>query len=207
MPCTILQWNMRHNVTWYEEATEVLLELGADPNVTDADGMSPLMCTVWGYHDIQRSDDSRVRCAKMCIDKGAFVNAQTIYGFAPILVASMWGCVPALELLVGAGADLSVTCEQNGMNALHCAAKEGRMDAARFLVNHGVDMQSECHQGTAEQTAVLSGRFALAEMLRVEALRRAKCEAFAMGHQERLGAGSRVCGLDQGVVRMVLEQL
>ena len=38
-------------------------------------------------------------------------------------------------------------------------------------------------------------------------MRRANCEAFAMGHQERLGAGSRVQWLDAGVLRMVLEQV
>jgi len=32
-----------------------------------------------------------------------------------------------------------------------------------------------------------------------------RCVAFAMGHHERLGGGSRVQGLDEGVVRMVLE--
>jgi len=32
-----------------------------------------------------------------------------------------------------------------------------------------------------------------------------KCVAFAMGHHERLGAGSRVHGLEPEVVRMVLE--
>ena len=47
-------------------------------------------------------------------------------------------------------------------------------------------------------------------MLKAEAERReavARCEAFAMGHQERLGAGSRVRWLDAGVVQMVLEQV
>jgi len=39
------------------------------------------------------------------------------------------------------------------------------------------------------------------------AVRRVKCEAFAMGHQERLGAGSRVRWLDAGVLLMVLEQV
>jgi len=38
-------------------------------------------------------------------------------------------------------------------------------------------------------------------------VRRANCEAFAMGHQERLGVGSRVQLLDAGVLRMVLEQV
>jgi len=44
------------------------------------------------------------------------------------------------------------------------------------------------------------------DAVRRETVRRARCEAFAMGHQERLGAGSRVRWLDAGVVRMVLEQ-
>jgi hypothetical protein len=45
-----------------------------------------------------------------------------------------------------------------------------------------------------------------AEILRrKEVLRRGKCEAFAMGLLERLGAGSRVRSLDPGVVRMVLD--
>ena len=46
-----------------------------------------------------------------------------------------------------------------------------------------------------------------AEAERREAVRRARCEAFAMGHQERLGAGSRVRWLDAGVVQMVLKQV
>jgi len=33
----------------------------------------------------------------------------------------------------------------------------------------------------------------------------ARCEAFAMGQQERLGAGSLVRGLEPAVVRMVLK--
>ena len=46
------------------------------------------------------------------------------------------------------------------------------------------------------------------ELLAKEAAaRRAKCEAFAMGHLERLGEGSRVRWLDAGVVRMVLKHL
>jgi hypothetical protein len=40
-----------------------------------------------------------------------------------------------------------------------------------------------------------------------EAERMAKCEAFAMGQLERLGAGSAVQGLEVGVVRMVLERV
>mmetsp|Transcript_2321 Transcript_2321/g.5497 ORF Transcript_2321/g.5497 Transcript_2321/m.5497 type:complete len:88 (-) Transcript_2321:54-317(-) len=44
-------------------------------------------------------------------------------------------------------------------------------------------------------------------ILTAEAVRRAKCEAFAMGQLDRLGAKSRVLALDAGVVRMVLEHV
>ena len=47
----------------------------------------------------------------------------------------------------------------------------------------------------------------LAAKLRIEEDRRAKCEAFAMGQQERLGAESWLQGLHSDVVRMVLEQV
>ena len=46
-----------------------------------------------------------------------------------------------------------------------------------------------------------------AEAERREAERRARCEAFALGHHERLGAGSRVSELEAEVVRMVIEFL
>ena len=40
-----------------------------------------------------------------------------------------------------------------------------------------------------------------------EAVRRAQCEAFAMGQSERLGAGSQVRWLEPEVMRMILEQV
>ena len=47
----------------------------------------------------------------------------------------------------------------------------------------------------------------IAAMLQAEPVRRAKREAFAMGLHQRLGAGSRARGLEEGVVRMVLEHV
>ena len=44
-------------------------------------------------------------------------------------------------------------------------------------------------------------------MLKAEAQRRARCEAFAMGQQERLGVGSWVQELEPGVVHMVLDHV
>ena len=60
---------------------------------------------------------------------------------------------------------------------------------------------------TPEDMATLQSHVEVAAMLKAEGLRRAQCVAFAMGQLERLGAGSRVRGLDEGVVRMVLEQV
>ena len=54
-------------------------------------------------------------------------------------------------------------------------------------------------------TAALLLTNKLVAMLKAEARRRTQWEAFAMGQQEWLGAGSRVRWLGVGVVRMVLE--
>lgn len=76
---------------------------------------------------------------------------------------------------------------------------------ARLL---GADIQSKWNRGRTPDASV--GGYLIrveAAMRKAEALRRAKREAFAMGQMERLGAGSWVRGLDDGVVRMILTQV
>ena len=82
-----------------------------------------------------------------------------------------------------------------------------------LLLANGADLQSKTNAGrTPEDAAIMRQNVQIAAMIRAEAarreaMRRAKCEAFAMGQLERLGAVSRVRALDPGVVRMVLDHL
>jgi hypothetical protein len=84
----------------------------------------------------------------------------------------------------------------------------------RLLLDKGADEQSRTHgltprhRGmTPRQLATNRQHVEVVNMLAYVGIRRAQCVAFAMGHHERLGAGSRVLALDAGVVRMVLEQV
>jgi len=78
----------------------------------------------------------------------------------------------------------------------------------RVLLKRGADIHSKSDDGrNPEDLASARSHLQIAAMLKVEAERRAKCEAFAMGLHERLGAGSRVQEIDEGVVRMVLAQV
>ncbi|KAJ1481458.1 hypothetical protein T484DRAFT_1954281 [Baffinella frigidus] len=70
-----------------------------------------------------------------------------------------------------------------------------RAETVKFLCVAGQRARRPLSQNTLEDT------------MRRKEVRRARYEAFAMGQLERLGAGSRVRGLDPGVVGMVLEQL
>jgi hypothetical protein len=74
----------------------------------------------------------------------------------------------------------------------------------RNLLDNGAGVESKCCYGrTPEDEATARSHLPTASMLKAEALRRAKCAAFAMGHQERLGAWSRVRGLDAEMLRML----
>ena len=60
---------------------------------------------------------------------------------------------------------------------------------------------------TSEDFATRNAHPQIVAMLTTEAVSRAKCLAFAMGHHARLGSGSRLRRLDPEVLRMMLEQV
>jgi hypothetical protein len=78
--------------------------------------------------------------------------------------------------------------------ALRIAVDCNQVDLALLLLQYGADIKS-VDWGVHPETLIAFD----SEMLRM-----AKCEAFAMGHHPRLGAGSRVLSLDPDVLRMVL---
>jgi hypothetical protein len=122
----------------------------------------------------------------------------------PLGAASWRGREGVVGLLLEAGADMSATDIYRWM-PLVCATRWGREAVVRLLLDRGGGQRwkdpSIVGLGRCDRISATSDRSD-------EALRRAKCLAFAMGQQERLGAGSsRVHELDEGVVRMVLEQV
>ena len=128
----------------------------------------------------------------------------------PLHVASAMGNDEVVLLLLEHGAEVSARNNKGG-TPLHYAARHGHSETLRFLLHTGADLQSRNNNGwTPEDLARVYSHPQVVAMLQAEALRReevlrTQCVAFAMGHHERLGVGSRVQWLDAGVLRMVLE--
>jgi len=146
----------------------------------------------------------------LLLEHGAELSA-TGGGATPLHFAARTPCEEIFLLLIENGADISAK-DINGARPIHwvAAAYQDRETekVVQLLLDRGADVLSESNAGyTAEYVATACGHHQTAATLKAEALRRAQCEAFAMGHGERRGAGSRVRCLDPGVVRMVLERV
>jgi ankyrin repeat protein len=95
-------------------AVQMLSNGGADPNVADKDGITPLMLAV--------TDVEKVR---MLLEQGASVDAETKLGRrALLLAAASAGNSDVLFELFKAGADLQYT-DRRGWTALSLAARTG----------------------------------------------------------------------------------
>ena len=70
---------------------------------------------------------------------GADVNLSH-YGTTPLHYATLQCTVPAVSLLLEAGADLNART-QEGKTPLHFAASGGFIGVTRLLLNHGADIE------------------------------------------------------------------
>jgi len=189
----------------HEEVVQVLLEHGADATSKNDRGSTPL-------HGVAHSYSGLLAILLLLLENGAEVSAKNNAGLTPLHAAALYGHGAVVRILLEHGAEVSSTTN-TGRTPLHFAALDGDETVARLLLHKGADLQSKTPDGrTAEDIATARSHPQIAAMIKAEAerreaVRRARREAFAMGHQERLGAGSRVRWLDAGVVRMVLEQV
>ena len=196
-----------------------LLDKGTDVEAKAEDGDSPLHRAAHGGHGA---------IVRMLLDAGARVDVRTNAQYSPLHLAPLHieachgdtplhlaaqGChVATVQLLLDNGAGVNVTTNF-GFTPLHRAlgpqwgqqAGLGRGDVVRLLLNRGAAPHARTRCGkTPWDLARACGHGQVAELLRA-AMRKAECEAFAMGHLQRLGARSLVQGLDAGVVRLILD--
>jgi hypothetical protein len=180
-----------------EEAALLLLEHRADVSAKDAQGGEPLLfASLLGHEPV----------VLLLLEHGAEVSVDDNFGKTPLHAASYQGHEAVVKLLIGKGAGVSVTAS-DGQTPLHYAAEQGHANVVRVLIDNGADLLSVTNLGETAYDIANGTHKEVAAMLKAETVRRAQCEAFAMGQQERLGAGSWVRWLDAGLVRMVLEQV
>jgi ankyrin repeat protein len=94
----------------------LLLEHGSDPNMKTNDGATALMAAAginWVVaQTYSRSDAEYLEAAKLCLEKGADVNAANSQGFTPMIGAANRGFDGMVRLLAEHGAKLDVKDKQ-----------------------------------------------------------------------------------------------
>jgi hypothetical protein len=186
---TALIWSLRMNLHHPEELLEALLALGADPNIPDDEGCTPIMiATSWAIDSAHSSVARQIRIVQTLLDNGAVASTQDNAGYAPLHIAARRGSTVLIQLLLNHGADVLAETDSG-----HTALRLG-MECSGALRDENVPAQ--------DLTAVL-------EMLRAEEEEMAKFVAVAMGLHERLGTESSLTSLaaEPSLLRMVLRPL
>ena len=124
------------------EAVSALVEAGADVKAQSrASGLTALH-VAW-------RDESVIR---LLLDRGADVNAKTLLGATPLLVASSAnGTEAVVSLLLEKGADPNAA-EARGVTPLIAAAGVGNTAAAKLLLEHGANANAYA-SGAGQKTA------------------------------------------------------
>jgi ankyrin repeat protein len=144
---------------------------------------------------------------RLLIEHQAEVSAQDIAGATALHCSAYFRHETVTRLLLEDGAEVSAKTN-NGWTALHFAARGGSEALTVLLLDKGADEQAQTNAGNTPKHFAEAGlHHQVGAILQAVGVRRAKCVAFAMGHHERVGVGSRVKELDQKVLRMVLERV
>ena len=111
---------------------KALLDEGADPNVHNEAGATPLM---WAVNDLAKT--------RLLLDRKANVNATSEAGRTPLMIAAgLAGGAPVVTLLIERGATVNVKAPGllGDMTPLAEAAYSGDAAVFRVLLDHGADV-------------------------------------------------------------------
>lgn len=139
------------------EKVAALLSMGADPNVVDAHGQTPLYIT---------AHTGDVRSARLLIAAGANIAGNTKNGTpSPLYEAAGSGNMEVAQFLISKAAKVNARHMVYGDTPLHRAAEEGHLDMVKFLLKNGAAVNARNHVGqTALHRAAMWGN---QEVLRV----------------------------------------
>jgi hypothetical protein len=150
-PLHAASWNGRL------DAVSLLVNLGADVNLTNEHGRTPLCEAYYGRH---------LEVMRLLLDHGAAVDVQ--YDDFGLLThdASYMGEAEAIRLLLQYNADVNATSYQN-YTPLHWASSIGHADVVQVLLEHGADINALSDFGTPLYRVSVEGNLEVTRSLLV----------------------------------------
>ena len=145
------------------ETAQLLMNSGANVNVLDDEGETPLYAAArsW-YRDIavesgasldvrntyqQTSPlldchNGKFDVSRFLIDRGSEINCRDNEGLITLHAASQYGHVEASQLLLDCGSDVNAH-DTEFWTPPHFASRYGYLDLTRLLIDHGVDVNAK----------------------------------------------------------------
>jgi ankyrin repeat protein len=134
----------------YSRITVTLLNRGADVNLANNEGVTPLMMA--SKHDRDVSLINEDYTIENLIAAGADVNHQSTSGQTALMVACEGRLLSITEILLKSGANVNLP-DGEGMTPLIKACEEGQEAIVDRLLDTGADVN---HQSTSGQTALIA---------------------------------------------------
>ena len=116
------------------DAVQVLLDQGTDTEALDRNGETPLIAAALA---------GQKGIVELLIDRGAAIGGRNKNGYTALHAAAYGGHPDLVKLLVDRGADINDQKNKAKASALHLAAEENQLGAARSLVEQGATIEAE----------------------------------------------------------------
>jgi ankyrin repeat protein len=151
-------------ITSWEDMAKLLLSNGADANVKNSEGSTPLHYTASRTTGSRRN---RTGMAELLLANGADVNAKDNDGQTPLHWIGGYESDDMVKLLIINGADVNAK-DNEGKTPLHwMIARYGSDDMVELLIANGADVNAKDNEGkTPLHWAVREGRKDMVELLK-----------------------------------------
>ena len=111
------------------QSAQVLIEKGAQVGARQYSNNSQAL------HDVAAESLGTAAMAKLLIDAGADINAETSGGYTPLIVAAGRGKTQVAKVLLDAGANVNARGTSN-KTALQLAEERGYLETARLIKDY-----------------------------------------------------------------------